>query len=265
MIAAVLNTHLYDDVFEDTIDSIKTYCTKDVLVLVDGCSWGQFEGKDDFAKMCGFKHGVSKSPFRNMALGMMQIWDMYPDKEWYLYCERDVLFGSSRFIPNLQMASDKDVWMMGFSGHVDEHNMPLVESMLGEKLRGCYYLLGCCMFFHNNFMKKLDEINFFERFLNLTNSFSQGVFPSYGGYDISEHLYPTMCRHFGGNIGVFSSYEGNEWHGHYEYYPVRWQPSITEGYEKASILHPSKEICEARLFHQKKRKEFVNEFSNMER
>ena len=157
------------------------------------------------------------------------------------------------------MAVERDIWMIGVCGRVDEHSMPLVSSMLEKPLTGCYYLLGCCLFFHKDFIKKLLEIDFFNRFLNLTNGFEKGCFPSYEGYDISEHMYPTLCRHFGGNIGVLSSYdESGEWHGSAKYFPVRWRPDIDESdpYKEASILHPLKEYSSpVRDYHRKIRKQ----------
>jgi hypothetical protein len=120
--------------------------------------------------------------------------------------------------------------------------MPLVEAILHESLDiHRYYLLGCCQFFHRDFVEKLVEIDFFDKFLAATNQFSHGYLPGYNGYDISEHLYPTLARKFGGNIGVFSTYEQpDRWHGSYKVFPMRWQPQLTEedDYSEASLLHP---------------------------
>jgi hypothetical protein len=128
--------------------------------------------------------------------------------------------------------------------------------MLGEPLNNSYYLLGCCQFFHRDFINKLNEIDFFDRFLNLTNGFTRN-FPNYNGYDISEHMYPSLCRHFGGNIGVLSTCdEFGKWHGSYQYYPVRWRPDISEidEFKNASIIHPVKSFENPiREFHRKKR------------
>ena len=69
--------------------------------------------------------------------------------------------------------------------------------------------------------------------------------PGYSAYDVSEHLYPSLCRQYGGNIGVFSSFdEHGHWHGHYRSYPIRFTPQLnadTENYPEATILHPIKD------------------------
>jgi len=259
-IAAVLNVHSNPDLIIDTLSSIFTHMTRNVLVVVDGVSWDDFKDvKLPAAKMCGFKHGVSKSPYRNVALGLYMMTERWPDADWYCYTEYDVLFTSSRFRHSLILADQMDVWMLGSDGHVDDKEMKLVESLVGGKLAKCYYLLGCCQFFHKKFIHKLKEINFFERFLSLTNEFPAGYFPNYEGYDISEHLYPTLARHFGGNIGVFATWdaEGDRWHGAHEYYPIRWRPELdpdTENFPKASIMHPIKEFLHPiREFHRKVR------------
>lgn len=257
-IAAVLNVHSPDIVVLDTLSSIFRYMTKDVMVVVDGFKWDEF---DHFPlpvpKVCGFKHGSRKSPYRNVALGLDLLTNNY-NADWYCYTEYDTLFASSRFMYNLNLAESKKVWMLGSNGHVDDKEMKLIESMVGCKLTSCYYLLGCCQFFHKDFIKKLKEINFFDRFLSLTNEFPPGEFPGYDGYDISENLYPTLARQFGGNIGVFSTWdeEGN-WHGSHEYFPIRWKPELdpeTETFPKASILHPLKTYDHPiREYHRKAR------------
>ncbi|CAE7860201.1 unnamed protein product [Symbiodinium microadriaticum] len=229
--------------------------TENVLVVVDGAAWDKFKDIPLPAeKMKGFKHGVPKSPYRNVALGLYMLSERHPDADWYCYCEEDVLFTSPRFRYNLQMADRMDVWMLGSDGHVDNKQMALIESLVGGKLTKCYYLLGCCQFFSKKFINKLKEINFFERFLALTNEFPAGHFPNYDGYDISEHLYPTLARHFGGNIGVFATWDREEqqWHGSHEYYPIRWKPELdpeTESFPQVMGL-----IFDMTLEHHEKRR-----------
>ena len=257
-IATVLNSHS-PDLAADTIESILAYVGKDVLLVVDGCAWSKFEAVDfPVQKVSGFRHGKNKAPYRNVALGLQLAWEQFPDCDWICYCESDVIFASQRFQVNLQMASDQGIWMLGNDGHVDDKTMPLVESLVGGKFRSIYYLLGCCQFFSRKFMQKLTDIKFFDRFLFLTNDFPPGYFPSYSGYDISEHMYPTLCRHFGGAVGVWATWDQEQWHGAYHYFPMRWKPELdpaTDPYQDASILHPLKEMLNPiRVFHKERRK-----------
>lgn len=257
-IATILNVHTDPDLVKDTLCSISTYMTNDVVVVVDGSKWDDFEDVEIAAnKVSGFRHDCNKSPYRNVALGLKTVTEIYPDAEWYCYVESDVLITSSRFKDNLKMADDKNVWMLGNDGRIDDKQMPLVESLVGEKFKSIYYLIGCCHFFSSNFINKLKEINFFERFLHLTNEFSPGYFPNYNGYDISEHMYATLCRHFGGNIGVFATYDYKKlkWHGSSEYFPIRWMPDIDLNevdLDKASIIHPIKKFNDPIREHYRK-------------
>jgi hypothetical protein len=222
------------------------YGSDKVIVVVDGMAWDYYKNLSlPVAKVEGFKHGCPKSPYRNVALSLKMVSEEFPAVDWYCYCEYDVLFCSERFKDNLRMAEDKGVWMLGNDGHVDDQAIPLIQAMLGEPLKNSYYLLGCCQFFHKDFIAKLNSINFFDRFLNLTSGFSEGFFPFYSGYDLSEHMYPSLCRHFGGHIGVFATWDGIEkkWHGASEYFPMRWRPEIDpekDSYQNASIIHPIK-------------------------
>jgi hypothetical protein len=263
-IATVLQVH-HDPVnIIDTVESIFTYSTRNVLLLINGSAWEDLKDIDlQVSKVKGFRHDVPKAPYRNMALSLQMAYENWPKADWFCYTEYDALFASDRFKHNLRMAEERDVWMLGNCGHIDHLEIPLLESLVGEKFKSVYYLLGCCQFFHRNFMEKLNEINFFERFLFLTNSFSDGYFPAYSGYDISEHMYPTLCRHFGGNIGVFATWDEmkKEWHGASEYFPMRWQPELnpdTEMFPNASILHPLKTYDHpVREFHRERRKQWT--------
>jgi hypothetical protein len=244
-LALLLNVHENSPVVIDTLESIFTYATKDVLVLVDGVAWNQFNQFDfPVSLMCGFKHGCPKSPYRNMALGLKMLAENWPDADWYCYTEYDVLFTSDRFKKNLEIADKMGVWMLGNDGRLDDKEMPLIEAMLGSKFKSYYYLLGACQFFSREFMQKMVDMNFFDRLLSLTNQFTEGYMPGYCGYDVSEHLYPSLCRHLGGNVGVFASYDQTgKWHGHYKQFPIRWRPSLdpeTENFTEASIMHPLK-------------------------
>ena len=259
-LALMLNVHENSPVMNDTLDSIFQYATKDVMILVDGIAWNQFKGfKTSASLLCGFKHGCARAPYRNMALGLKMLAENWPNADWYCYTEYDALFTSDEFKKNLELASEMDVWMLGNDGHIDDKRIPLVESMLGHRFQNPYYLLGCCQFYSKKFMDKLTEINFFDRFLSITNQFTDGYMPGYDGYDVSEHMYPSLCREFGGNIGVFASYDQiGQWHGNYTTYPMRWRPTInpeTENFSESSIIHPLKEFDHPiRVQHREMRK-----------
>ena len=245
MVVTVLNVHSDVECAMDTIDSIKTFVGDKILVIIDGVYWDKWKDVSVPAhKMCGFKHGCPKSPYRNVALGIKSAWELWGEAKWLCYTEYDTLFTSDRFKKNLEIADKMSVWMLGNDGRLDDKEMPLIEAMLGGKFKSYYYLLGACQFFSREFMQKMVNMNFFDRFLSLTNQFTEGYMPGYCGYDVSEHLYPSLCRHLGGNVGVFASYDQTgKWHGHYKQFPIRWRPSLdpeTENFTEASIMHPLK-------------------------
>ena len=254
-VATILNAHDYLDLVLDTLDSITTYVGDDILAVVNG------KAKDfklPVYKLEGYSQGTARAPYRNVALSLMYASDLYPDADWYCYMEWDALFCSNGFKKTLEQAEQQNIWMMGTNGRIDYAEMPLIEELLGEQFRSVYYMLGACLFFHKNYMKKLKEIDFFNKFLILCNGFTENV-PKYQGYDISEHMYPTIARHYGGNIGVFSTYENGTWHGDYKSFPVRWKPDIEEvDYEKVNFVHPLKTMCDVRKNLAIKRKELKN-------
>lgn len=267
-IAAVMGAHANPSLIIDTLDSISAYMTEKIIIVVDGVQGNKLKDVElPKPKLIGFPHGSVRAPYRNVALGLKSLYETYPNEDWYCHCEYDCLWGSDRFRQNLRLADEKGIWMLGNCGRIDHARMPLVESLIGENFRSVYYLLGACQFFSKHFMRKLVEIDFFDRFLNLTNGHSEKM-PQYEGYDISEHMYPTLARHFGGHIGVFSSYESKtkEWHGSYEIFPIRWRPELdseTENFPDASIMHPLKDYDHPiRVHHRKKRLECEKSLSS---
>jgi hypothetical protein len=152
-LAVLLNVHENKPIVKDTLESIFTYATKDVLMLVDGVAWNEFKDFDmPVSLLCGFKHGCARAPYRNTALGLKMMAENWPDADWYCYTEYDALFASDKFKKNLELADEMDVWMLGNDGHVDDKEIPLVESMMGGKFKSYYYLLGCCIFYNKKFM-----------------------------------------------------------------------------------------------------------------
>lgn len=256
----MVNVHSNPDTIIDTVESILAFGSPNILLLINGASWDELSPMQvSVPKVKALPHRVPRSPYRNVALGLKLLTEHWPKADWYCYTEYDTLFASDRFQRNLSLAEENGLWMLGTNGRVDEAQMPLVESLIGEKFRSVYYLLGCCLFFHRNFIAKLGEMEFFDRFLFLTNGFSEGYFPAYSGYDVSEHMYPTLCRHLGGKVGVFSTWDENrlEWHGAYRFFPMRWKPELdpdTENFPEASILHPLKTFDHPiRKYHRERR------------
>ena len=257
-VAAILNVHANPELVFDTLDSIMHYMTRDVLVVIDGTST-----EFDFlalpvAKIRGFPHGLRKAPYRNVALGLKFLAETYPKASWYCYIEYDCLVASDHFRQSLEQADRKDVWMMGNDGRVETVDIPFVTSILGRTLTNHYYLLGCCQFMSNRFIGRLVEIDFFDKFLACTSDMPTGELLGYAGYDVSEHLYPSLARHFGGNIGVFATFSPDRWHGNYQVYPMRFWPELnpaTENFPEASIMHPIKELdSPIRVHHREKRR-----------
>lgn len=246
--AVVLNIHANEDLVLDTIDSIRSYVTNDILVVVDGASkeWGQ-RLKVPAYKMQGLIHGCPSSPYRNLTLGLMTALDLFQETDWFCYAEADVLFASENFKKDIEEKSLSGFWCLGNDHRTNEGNLILLEKMLKTKFEQTHYLLGCCVFYKKEFLNKLKSIDFFERFLNLTNSFVGGYFPIFteqGGYDLGEHLYPTLAAHYGGRVGSLATWDDklNIWKGNYRRYPMRFRPDISEDFRSASILHPLKEI-----------------------
>lgn len=232
MIATILNVHSDEELILDTINSISTYMTNKILIVVDGASWESLKNLPG-NKVKGFHHGSSKSPFRNVALGIKTAYERYKKVDWFCYMEQDVLVTSNKFKEYLT----PDIWILGNNGHPDNLPVPAIDAIIGkESAKYSYYLLGCCQFMNKNFIQKLvEEYDFFNRFLGGSYGFT--------GYDMSEYLYPTLVRCFGEKVGILASW--SEKHRVFRgshYFPMRYRPEIEEDSPEASLVHPVKSM-----------------------
>jgi len=262
-IASILMVHGDTECVRDTIEAIQSYVTNDILMVVDGASWKDWGKEVDLPvhKICGLYHNHPQAPYRNITLALSSVIKLFPDADWYSYTEYDTLFCSSNFKEDLRKAEVEKVWCMGNDCRSGELEMPLIESMLKTEIPVTKYLLGCCIFYYRDFLLKLKHIDFFDKFLFLTNDFANGFFPGYleqGGCDFAEHLYPTLAYQLGGKVRGQAFYDEEGWHGNYERYPIRWIPELdpeTEIFPDAYIIHPLKTYDNPiRAYHREKRK-----------
>jgi len=253
-LAAILNAHENTDLVLDTLDAVRTWVTDDILVVVDGAHWKKW-GKDaklPAHKLEGFIHNYYRGPYRNVTLGLKEAVNKWPDVDWYCYLEPDTLFASDSFKEDLAGAEKRGTWCVGNDPVSDDYNLSLLNSILDDDIKCTKYLLGCCVFYKAEFIHKLRDIGFFEKFLYLTNDFQEGFFPEYtgtsvtssGGHDFTEHLYPTLAHHFGGKVDGLAGWSSNFnlWRGNFKKYPMRWRPDLEEheDFPEASIMHPLK-------------------------
>lgn len=233
-VAAILNIKDEPpDLVRDAIDAAYHYLTTSIVTVINN----QCKVFDKIVLPTP-KLKALNSIYRNKAYGLKHLYEIYPNADWYCFFNPSCLFTSSRVLENLKLADVNNVWVLGASGHVDSLSLPLLDDLLHTSLeKSSYFLLGCCQFLHRLLVSKLYEIDFFDSFLVATNEFDYN-FPGYIGNDLSEHLYPTLARYFGGNVGVFSTYNENQWHGSYQIFPIRAAPEIEDDFPEASIIHP---------------------------
>jgi hypothetical protein len=257
-IAAVLHVHENTELVLDTLDALRTWVTKDVLVVVDGKYWRRWGRKIELPayKLEGFKHGHFVASYRNHVLGMMHAAKLWPDADWYLHTEYDTLFASDSFKQDLEESEKDGAWCVGMTHQKDSFRLLLLEALLNTSINDYHYLIGCCHFYKSDLIKKMVELNFFNRFLNLTNGFSIGRFPGFEKYCLMEYLFPTLAALWGGKVKELAHWTEHFGGGEYKKYPVRFRPELTwkENFPQASIFHPLKELnAPIRQYHQRKR------------
>ncbi len=245
-IICVLNAH-EAPVLLDTIDSIRKHLTEDIVVVVDGAKRDCLAGHVVPANVVqGFIHGAPKSPYRNTTLGLKMAYQKYPRADWYCYIEYDCLAASAKVKGDLA-ALPPEVLCAGNDLRLNPHiNLDFAKLVVKKRLPDPTYLLGCCVFYRHALVSALAADDIFDRLLWYTNDCSQGYFPLYNGYDVAEHLFPTLAVHYGGEVRGFARYREatGRWEGDSETYPMRWRPDLetSDPHERASILHPLKSL-----------------------
>lgn len=267
-IATILNCHKNDELLKDTLDSIRNFLSKDVLLVIDGYSKDDFSDINYTYKIEGFTHNSSKAPYRNVILGLMNAWKIWGEEaDWYCYTEPDCLFAENDILKDLEK---RNSWLVGnnlqkekLSKNFEDNVFPFVEKIIKKQINDTYYLIGCCLFFKKDFIRKLIELDFFEKILIYTNAFNKGEYPKYKGHDISEHLFPTLAWYLGGGLGEFANSTNPErLSGEYNKYKIRFGGSYTyhsttnslekcslgdlgiedfESCKKSYVMHPIKE------------------------
>jgi len=254
-VATILSAHENSEVYRDTLESVRRYISEDIVVLVDGFGWNQFQ-EEKVDKIRGFKHGKHCAPVRNMALGLMEAWNRWGDSvSWYSYMEYDCLVGSSETKSHLAMAEERGYWLLGNDLREIRGSMPELERLCGFSNIRLYSFLGCCLFFSSKFVSELNK-NFFNKFLNYTNFFpcefkvlnsnkARSGSKMLPVYDSSEFIYPSLAVRYGGAIeqlAVWDQFLGS-WGGNYRHYPMRFNPELSgsDPFQEACVMHPIKE------------------------
>lgn len=264
-IAAILVIHDHAAVVKDTVESIRRYMTKDILTVVDPISqfrrirtknrivgsvcdvWSghsdRFSGANIPAhRLDGLKHNHHRAPYRNMMFGLQKASEMW-EADWYCYLDYDALVVSEAFRERLET----DAWILGNDHRVGNLKFPIVEAAAGVKIHESHYLLGCCHFIHRDFIRLLNERDFFGKFLWYTNDFKDGFMPGHtvqSCHDAGEHILPSLAVAMGGKVQELGCYS---WDGRWigdPRFQMRFRPDIcpAEHIPEASILHPLKDF-----------------------
>lgn len=255
-IAAFILSHDNPALTTDTADSVQFWMTKDLFILVDAAGWQHFDGRPVPHEVCkGLHHGQPRGPFRNIFFGLTEIHNRYPDADWYCCMEQDCLVISDLFQADLEKASSGK-WFAGTNYRPDRMDIPFLDNLLQEHVRVDHYVLGCLMFFHRRYVRKLLELDLPNKFLRETEHLRSGEFPGFRGFSVDEQLFPSLSQHLKPGSVFPLSVEGRP----NIHYMTRWQPELNIGDIKpgASILHPVKRADSPIRLHYRKFRENVN-------
>lgn len=284
-IAAIMVAHDNPALVVDTLESVRHYMTPQVIAVIDGASdvFTQmrtparlsghkvelYTGKQDkfrdvklpAYRLDGMRHGYARAPYRNMVFGLQMASNRW-NADWYCYIEPDCLVGNDNFKKTLAEADERGFWCLGNDLRYGNLKFPLLDKLVGNRLVGSAYMLGCCTFISRNLIDELRRLQFFDRFLGATNDFLDGFFPGNSEqnvYDFGEYLWPTLATNLGGKAGELAAWSPteNKWIKRWQQYPMRFRPDLDaeiDGCYEACIMHPIKEFLHpVRVYHRAKR------------
>ena len=194
-IAAVTVIHDKINVVKDTLDSVRRYMTEKIIVVADpfplykrlptpaklgGNNCDVYVGDNELFKdgslpayvVKGLKHNYYRAPYRNIMLGL-QTAAKFWHADWFCVMDYDCLVVSDSFKDVLS----NDYWIMGNDCRENDLKFPLLESLVNLKFSKSHYVLGCFYFINGEFVRKLEDIDFFNKFFCLTNELKSGFFP----------------------------------------------------------------------------------------
>jgi hypothetical protein len=272
-------------VINDTLESIRKYMTKDVVVLMDG--WSDIERHINGRVISGLCQGCRGGSHPNRMFGLSNLLECYPDADWYCWFEYDALVASSDFKEDLHKASDDD-WVLGFCVASIPFDLPVLPVIFKREIKSLTYALGAVSFFRGDFIRQLDRDNMFE-WVNNSMTVFQGATQGVGVqklpgvvlakelYDFGEYVMGTLAAGYGKNIASLSHWNMLQynkqlwrcngiqdyvaleryWYGNHEKYPIRWKPALTQAENVigiSSILHPLKQYDDPiRQFYREQR------------
>lgn len=245
-IATALNVHNDKDLVKDTLDSILTYMTKDIVMIVDAAGWEHFENfkYNNIIVEKGYWHQYYRCPYKNVSLCLKRLYELFPQADWYCYIEYDCLVTSDLFKGDLLSAQKNNIWLLANDIRYCQHHLPpMFNEILNSETNPVVVMLGCCVFYHKNFIKKLNQ-SFLSKFLQVTEHFAPGWFPDFHGYALEEEIFPTLALHYGGQVQELAGWDGFSWRGKYQKFPMRHPNPIlpTDITPAASIIHPLKKL-----------------------
>lgn len=243
-IATAILAHNNPEQVIDVIDSVRLWATKNILLVVDQVGWDHFKDFDhpNVYVICGHPHAARRSPYKNTAVAIQSMYNLWPNVDWYNCIEYDVLYLNSDFKIDLDERHGYSAVGFDFRDKGGSEDHWLVKDILGDEpdLK-CCKMLGAVTFYSNHCVKSLIQEDYYNEIIQRTTNFHGDSFPDFHDYAVEEVIFPTAATLFGkvGNLSLHdarSSYYTNR-------YTVRFCPEVkpNEITSQTSIVHPVKD------------------------
>lgn len=235
-LAVQVHTHGFTDITIDTLNRVKTHLTDKTIIVSDQAGWQDIHKIKGVEKVCGVYHKCIHGPYRNQIIGLSRLYRKYPECEWYGNVEWDVAINDSRLLIDLEKA--KGCWTAGFDLRQYDTPWPVLSSKIGREIKTTRYYIGCCLFFHHDFIKICEEEGFFAKILHTSRVYGPH-WPDYRDWSVDEALLPSIAQSYDKPGYEFGCWDEDR---NRDVYAVRYRPEWKELPENWSVVHPLKDM-----------------------
>ncbi len=234
-LAVQIHTHGFPEVTEDTLNRVKKYLTDKTVIVCDQMGWKDIL-KIKTNKLCGVYHGNINSPYRNQIIGLSHLFKKYPHCTWYGNVEWDTAINGTGLLEDLSFA--EGCWTAGFDMREYDHDWKVLSSKLNRKITKTLYFIGCCLFFHHDFIEICEKEGYFAKILEMAKIYGSR-FPDYREWSVDEALLPSLSRSYDKQGYEFGCWEDNI---NRDRYSIRYKPGWDELPEMWHAAHPLKDM-----------------------
>ncbi len=237
-LAVQVHTHGNALVTADTLNRVKKHLTDNTIIICDRVGYKEINSIKNETKVYGVYHNHPTGPYRNQIIGLDHLYRKYPNCLWYGNIEWDTAVNNDQILKDLGGAEEIGAWTAGFDMREYDADWRVLSSKIKRTVDKTRYYIGCCLFFHRDFIKICLEENFFVEILRAAKVYGP-YWPDYHEWSVDEAILPSIARSYGKPGFEFGSWKEDR---NRDKYAVRFKPDWDALPDGWCAAHPLKDM-----------------------